>query len=373
MRGGVEVLFTGVFQYIAKKTGWEVVVLARRPRRPMANAFDRPLSTVAMASLRSLPIGRLFEFVYLSFLDQLLFGVRVGALAESYLRSFDVIVTPDPIITLELSKRPGRPKVIQFVSGAWADTVSATQPKLSSVARKIEIEAYKKADCTVFMDKSYASRFNLDDDYVIIPNGVDLGVYTLSRFNREKIRSQFSMTEKRVIVTVSTLRRRIKGHEFLLKAIPSVLDVYPNSHFYLVGKGDPHWLGELAESLELRNNLHILGERKDIPEILSASDLFVLPSLSEGTPGALLEAMAMELPCVATRVGNVPEVVRHQQDGLLVEPGNPKQISDAITRLLSNPSEAESLGKNARNRVAANYTLENTGEEYISLIETLVQ
>jgi glycosyltransferase involved in cell wall biosynthesis len=57
----------------------------------------------------------------------------------------------------------------------------------------------------------------------------------------------------------------------------------------------------------------------------------------------------------------------------LVEPGNPKQISDAIIRLLSNPSEAESLGKNARNRVAANYTLENTGEEYISLIETLVQ
>jgi len=373
-RGGVDVLYTSVFNIILKEKQWEIVALVRTPRKPQRSAFSNPLPTVMLPSLRSSLFGKLFEFVYLSFLDQLYFDKRVSALADNYLQRFDVVITPDPLLTTKLCKQRNRPRVIQFVSGAWAETVLRSQPLLYSFAKRIETDAYRKADRVVFMDEAYARHFNVSKEHrALISNGVDLELFSPSRFDRSKLRDRFGMDGKIVVMTVGTLRKGIKGHEFLIQAIPSVIKRFPSAHFYLVGKGSQESLRRDSESLGIADNLHILGERSDIPELLSSSDVFVLPSLTEGTPGALLEAMAMELPCVATRVGNIPEVVQHQKEGLLIEPADPREISEAITHVLSRPDEARMLGVRARNRVEAHYDLAATARAYVALIEELCQ
>ncbi len=371
-RGGVDVLYTSVFNTILDKKQWDIVALVRTPRKPKCSAFRDPLPTVTLPSLRSPPFGKLFEFVYLSFVDQIYYDKRVSSLTDTYLQRFDAVITPDPLLTVELCKRKNRPRVIQFVSGAWADTIARSQPFLRSFVERIEHEAYRVADRVVFMDNAYASRFHFNRvRQVIIPNGVDLDLFTPSNFDRGRLRRDFGMEGKSVIITVGTLRKGVKGHEFLLQAIPYVLEAHPNAHFYLVGKGNQEFLRSLSESLRIEDNLHILGERMDIPSLLCASDIFVLPSLTEGTPGALLEAMAMELPCIATRVGNIPDVIRNLQEGILIEPSNPKEISMAISDILSKPDDARSLGIRARNRIEKHYNLTETVEAYTKLIEEL--
>jgi glycosyltransferase involved in cell wall biosynthesis len=372
--GGVHVLFTSIFKSIAQEKQWEVVALSRRPRKSKHSAFRYSLPTVILPSLRSSPFGKLFEYIYLSFIDEFYFNKRVSSLADNYLKRFDVVITPDPLLTFELCKRKNRPRVIQFVSGAWAETVAKSLPLLGSFAQRIERSAYAKADKVVFMDVIYASRFRVGKERrALIPNGVDLDLFAPSRYERGSLRSRFGMNGKTVIITVGTLRKGIKGHEFLLQAIPSVVEEFPNSHFYLVGKGDQESLRSLSELLGIMDNVHFLGERMDIPELLCASDVFVLPSLTEGTPGALLEAMAMELPCIATRVGNIPEVVGNHQEGILIEPAKPREISDAIAYVLSKPEESRMFGVRARNRVQVNYNINATSRAYSDLIEELCQ
>ncbi len=368
--GGIEVLFTNIFNRIIDEKKWDIVALARIPRKQKQSVFSNQLPTIGLPSLRSAPFGKLFDFIYFSFLDLIYFDKRVSSLASSYLKEFDVVVTPDPLLTVELCKRKQRPRVIQFVSGSWADTISKVQPLLRSYTTKIEARAYWEADKVIFMDETYASRFSVRKGHgVIILNGINLNLYNPYNYDRAKLRRHFDMDGKTVIVTVATLRRGIKGHEFLLQSIPSIVEDFPNCHFYLIGTGNQDWLRKLSHSLAITDNLHILGERNDIPQILCASDVFVLPSLSEGTPTALLEAMAMELPCIATRVGNIPGVMRNRQEGILIEPAKPSEISDAIAYILANPNEAKILGASARKRVQECHNLSTTSEAYAALID----
>ncbi|MFW9964857.1 MAG: hypothetical protein ACFFCX_14910 [Candidatus Sifarchaeia archaeon] len=137
-RGGIEVLFTDIFNRIMDERKWDVVALARKPRERTQSVFSDPLPTDSLPSLRRAPFGKFFDFIYLSFLDLIYFDKRVSSLANSYLQKFNAVVTPDPLLTVELCKRKKRPRVIQFVSGALADTISKIQPLLRSYTTEIE-------------------------------------------------------------------------------------------------------------------------------------------------------------------------------------------------------------------------------------------
>ena len=135
----------------------------------------------------------------------------------------------------------------------------------------------------------------------------------------------------------------------------------PNNSTSFVVAGD----GPLRESLEskahnlgLTNRIHFLGHLADVPFLLRALDIFVLPSLTEGFPLSLLEAMAEGLPVVATRVGGVPEIVYHGVTGLLVPPGNPGALAGAIQELLVNHNLSAAMGQAGRNSVAHSFSLD---------------
>jgi glycosyltransferase involved in cell wall biosynthesis len=111
----------------------------------------------------------------------------------------------------------------------------------------------------------------------------------------------------------------------------------------------------------------LLGERRDMPELFAASDLVVLPSLSEALPTVLMEAAAMGKPVVATQVGGTPEIVRHELTGLLVSPADPAALAQAVSALLLDPERARSMGEAARTLAVERFGIEHQAARTLAL------
>ena len=175
----------------------------------------------------------------------------------------------------------------------------------------------------------------------------------------------------------------VKGHRILLEAFARVLPRRsdpgvgpPSSRLGLVlaGEGGERArLDEWAAQSPLRGRVFLLGERVDLPDLLPAFDLFVLPSLSEGMSNALLEAMAEGIPVIATRTGGNPEVVEGSVSGLLVDPGEPAALAGAIGSLAFAPERAASLGWAGRERVRREFSLEAMLGAYRRLYAELLE
>ena len=145
----------------------------------------------------------------------------------------------------------------------------------------------------------------------------------------------------------------------LLHAIPGVLAAVPEAHFILVGEGDLRAeLETLAGELGIRPQVHFLGFRSDVVELLKTIDVFALSSQWEGLPVTILEAMAMGKPVVCTDVGGVSEVVVPDQTGLLVPPRSPETLARAIIHLLTNPVVARNIGRCGRERVETHFSVQ---------------
>jgi glycosyltransferase involved in cell wall biosynthesis len=149
----------------------------------------------------------------------------------------------------------------------------------------------------------------------------------------------------------------VKGHRYLLEAVPRILETCPSAVFLVAGRGTcEEALREQARSLGIDTRVRFLGLRQDVPFLLAIGDVFVLPSLSEGLSIAILEAMAAGKPVVTTRVGGNPEVVVDGETGLLVEPADAQALASAITRVLTRPTEARRLGLNGLARMKSRFT-----------------
>jgi glycosyltransferase involved in cell wall biosynthesis len=155
----------------------------------------------------------------------------------------------------------------------------------------------------------------------------------------------------------------VKGHAGLLRAATSILHAEPDAHFVVVGDGPlGSQLLTLALQLGVDQAFHFVGPRSDVYDVMSAMDIFVLPSLSEGIPMALLEAMALGKPVVAAAVGGVPEVIQHRVNGLLVESGDDRALADACLELTNNPQWAAALGDQAARTIAERFSRDRSGE-----------
>ena len=183
----------------------------------------------------------------------------------------------------------------------------------------------------------------------VIRNGIEPHP---ARRGRAAIRAALGLgAADRMVLTTARFTAQ-KDHRTLLRAIPAVLAREPRARFLWVGVGP---LGSALRAAVRRRGLerHVrfLGHRDDVPDLLAAADLFVLPSRFEGLPLALLEAMAVGLPAVATRVCGITEVVEPDRTGLLVDPGASAALAAALVRLLGRPDEGAQLGAAARARV----------------------
>jgi glycosyltransferase involved in cell wall biosynthesis len=170
-----------------------------------------------------------------------------------------------------------------------------------------------------------------------------------------------------VVTTVAHLRPG-KGHDVLLAAAARVVERRPDVRFRIVGDGvRREALEHIAHDLCLERHVHFVGHRDDIAALLRESTLFAFPSFMEASPNAVLEAMAAALPIVTTRVGGIPEVIQHEDNGLLVAASDEAALAAAILRLLEDTALAARLGASARKTVNARFTFERMAAEFESL------
>lgn len=165
-----------------------------------------------------------------------------------------------------------------------------------------------------------------------------------------------------VIGTVANLFPR-KGYEVMLQALPRILATFPNVHYIIIGRGDAGYertLRSLARTLGVEQAVHFVGFQEEVYSCLAAMDICVHPALMEGFGIAVLEAMAMEKPVVASRVGGIPEVVQHEATGLLVPPGDSEALASAVLRLLKEPYSRQHMGKAGKERLEMHFTLDQT-------------
>jgi glycosyltransferase involved in cell wall biosynthesis len=182
---------------------------------------------------------------------------------------------------------------------------------------------------------------------IVIPSGVDT-----DRFRPlppAQFKARLNLPDDRLVIGVVTRMRVRKGVEEFIRAIGELRQTRPEVHGVIVGEVSlDNSLQELVRSLGLAQNLSLLGRRSDMPDVFSAFDVFVLSSHDEGMSNAILEAMAMEKPVVATDVGGAGEVIRHGQSGLLVPPKDPHALAVAISDVLTQPARAHEMGRLGR-------------------------
>lgn len=208
---------------------------------------------------------------------------------------------------------------------------------------------------------------------VVIHNGVDI-----TKFNPEgkfhDIRKEFTISDNEIIIGFVGRLVPAKGLQYLIDAFSLLNRELKNIKLLIVGEGS--LLDSLRESVQ-KNNINekviFTGKRHDIPDILSAIDLFIMPSIAEGLPNSLLEAMAMGKPIVATEIGGTPELIKNGFNGLLVPPRDPGALATAIKGLIYNGQLAAKIGFAARNFVLNNYNISEIVQKWQSLYLSILK
>lgn len=165
-----------------------------------------------------------------------------------------------------------------------------------------------------------------------------------------------------------------KGHEFLVRAFAAVLREFPRAILVVVGQGDERdRLERLAVELGVKEDVVFAGYRDNASACVNAFDLFVMPSLSEGLGLAMLEAMALRKPVIATNTGGIPEVVTDRVNGLLVPPGDPQALSRAIVEILRDRSLAARLAGAGRKTVEDRFDARSMADRTVGVYRSLLE
>jgi sugar transferase (PEP-CTERM/EpsH1 system associated) len=189
-----------------------------------------------------------------------------------------------------------------------------------------------------------------------IRNGVDLERFRPG--NRADARASLALKDRSVIVGTVGRLVPVKDHATLLEAVALLRRRGIDAKFVLSGDGPLNAsIRARASALGISDNVHLLGHREDVETVLAALDVFVLSSLSEGLSNTILEAMAMGLPVVATRVGGADELVRDGLTGVLVPPHAPREMADGLAQLLQDGQARQAMGAAGRARVEAEFAL----------------
>lgn len=196
----------------------------------------------------------------------------------------------------------------------------------------------------------------------IVPNGIPLRVGT-----RDRVRRELSMAPGELLIVAVGNLYPVKGHAVLLDALATLRN-RRGWRLAIAGRGEEEAsLRAQAAAAGIADRTHILGFRDDVPDILAAGDVFAMPSLSEGLPLALVEAMSFGLPVVVSRVGGIPEVVTNDVDALLVPPSDVGALAGALRNLLEDPILRRRLGEAARTRARRDYAISAMVDRYEQL------
>ena len=201
---------------------------------------------------------------------------------------------------------------------------------------------------------------------VVLP-GLDLEGFGGTE-QRSQVRSEIGVEDDEHLVLYVGRLRTVKGVEYGIRAFATALEKHDKMKLALAGEGDQRGnLESLCDDLGIQKHVKFLGPRKDLSDVLSASDSVIMPSINEGFPRVAIEAMASSKPVVATRVGGTPEAIINGQSGILVPSKNIKAMAEAIVNIASDSGLATRLGIAARKRVEQHYS----ASRYVSRLDEM--
>ena len=205
----------------------------------------------------------------------------------------------------------------------------------------------------------------MPEKIVKIHNGIN--AEKLEFFSREEARKKlseksptFDIQQSTFVIGAIANFYKTKGLEYLIKAAHLLNTKYKlqDTSYVIIGDGKQRKkLESLIKKNKLENQVFLLGKIPDAYKFLRAFDIFVLPSLKEGLPWVILEAMASETPILATKVGALPEMIENEKQGILIEPKNSQELAEKISWLLSHRTEAEDMTLKAEEKVKKEFSI----------------
>ena len=206
-----------------------------------------------------------------------------------------------------------------------------------------------------------------------IPTGVDFAGFTPSK-TREQMRAELGIAADSFLVLMVGVVRGVKRYDVAIRGFAKLLAELPNARLVIAGDGPMFSdMKALCSELGIQDAVLWLGHRQDVPNLMNAADTVLLTSRSEGVPQALTQALGLGLPCVATRVGGVPEIIQHEQSGLLVPSGGFDEVAAALLRIYRNRDWALALGRRGQEFIRAHLSLARMIEKTEDLYRDLLR
>jgi len=308
---------------------------------------------------------------------------------------FDIIHANLPLVPSFAIPKDSAKAIVCAVHSTWKGEAIVTKkdnPKelnpnekamlrFNSILRSYEKKLMNRSDALIAVSKytvnELTNLYGINTEKIhVIYNGVDIQKFK-PRPNKTELRHQFGLEpDKKIVLFVGRLYHR-KGLEPLLRSIPPVLKEFSNVTFAISGKGfkeKEQSLRNLAKELKIENYVKFLGYVPDekLPELYSASDIFVLPAIYENFPFAILEAQSTALPVISTNVGGIPEFLENGKNGFVIEPGNEPELTQKLLRLLKNADLAKKMGDLGRELILQNLSWKIITNQVIDLYHKLL-
>ena len=359
--GGAEILLWNFLRYLANHNGNQdnYVVFTLQGTKPLGKAIERLGYQVIDLNIRWR-----WDLTAVERLSNLIQEHRIDLLHAHLPRS--------GIFSRLAARRVGLRAVLYTEHSVWS-----RHKVITRLLNRLTISMTKKIIAvSEAVRRSILEKTNLSpSSVVVIPNGIDASLLYSRRVDADNIRRSLGIPSDAYVVGNVASISPVKGHLYLVEAVAKLRLQYSNVYAVIVGRdaGSRKEVMDKIREVGLRDNVILTGYRSDAIEIIQAFDVFVLPSLFEGMPVALLEAMALGKPVIVTAVGGNVEVVRHSIEGLVVPPSNSEALSTAIRFFIENPDVADACGHKAQERVKSEFTLERMVMRYLRVYEEILE
>jgi len=270
------------------------------------------------------------------------------------------------------AKLIGKKTVIKMTSHGTDDPLSTGKRAFGGLVRA----AMRKSDAVISlggaMSESYRESGLPETKLVEIPNGVEADRFRPSPADEDRgaMKDRMGIPYDAEVVTFVGPLSHDKGVDTLLLAWPQIVDLRPRAYLLLVGPLRPAALAGFPTLESLTSDsmrIRATGEIDSVARCLRISDLFVLPTRFEGLPNSLLEAMSSGIACVASRIPSTEEITENGRSAVLVEPGDPARLVEAVAALLDDPERRRALGAAARERIENKYAMEIVADAHAEL------
>ena len=282
---------------------------------------------------------------------------------------------PEGFSAIKLAKRYSIPVIVNL-RGSDIHTLPYLSKRLHVMTSEVLTQADSLVAVSNSLRKQAKDQFNLTQPIKVVYNGCDVKQFQQNWCSRGEIRNRFGISDRHILLLYVGSILPAKGMRELVEVIGTILLRRKDVRLMLIGIGKyQKRMKELVHQAGLSEYVHFVGSVKHekISDWLSAGDIFVFPSYKEGLPNAVLEAMACELPVVATKVGGIPEAVREGKTGYLVAPKDVAGLVEAIEKLIRDPDYAQKMGKNGRQRVLDEFSWDQHTEKMMALYRSCIQ